>query len=169
MIRFGFRLSLAIVLVACSPDDRGRLEPISGPDVTLVSTHGIPEDTARLSVGGVVADVTGLWSNQNESVDIVYKATASAVVVPISSASTWNAAAAPATQAEDVTERKKGDLHGRKVLGGDLRLMPGESRTVEIIYDRPGEGARPRYGDEVTITVPMPGRAVPIRFRLAGE
>ena len=50
---------MALALTACAAGGSGALEPIAGPGITLVATHGLPDDTARLSAGGVTADVTG--------------------------------------------------------------------------------------------------------------
>lgn len=163
------RLAPLLLLGACSPGERGALEPIAGPGVALASTRGLPDDTARLNGGGVRADVTGRWSNANESVEIAYTASSPAVF-RIASGSTWRGEAVPASNAWDVSTEEPGNAVGRPLLGGPgLRLAAGERRTVQLVFDRPGGDRRPALGDEVAITVPMPDGPVPVRFRLGGE
>ena len=163
------RLAPLLALGACSPGGSGPLQPIAGPGVTLASTHGLPDDTARLTSGGVQADVTGRWSRENESVEIVYAASAPARIT-ISSRSTWRGTAANASDAWDVTEKTPGNAIGVPLLDGKgLQLGSGDRRTVQIMFARPDRGERPRVGDQVTISVPMPGGPESVRFRLAGE
>ena len=145
------------------------MEPVAGRDVVLLSTQGQPNDTARLSAPGLTADVTGSWARRTETLEIVYAAS-SATTIPIASSSTWKAQRAVANHAWDISVEEPGNAIGRPLLGTPgLTLGPGDRHTVQIEYDRPEEGDRPDIGDEVTITVPMPGRALPVRFRLAGE
>ena len=161
---------LAILLAAaCSEDGQGTLMPVAAPGLTLVSTQGQMNDTARLIADGVRADVTGAWSNTNESIEVAY-AVSKPATVPIGGASTWKGAAAPTSGAWDVSVEHPGNVRGRPLLEeGELRLKPDDRPTVLIFFDRSGERNRPALGDEVTITVPMPGGPRPVRFRLAGS
>lgn len=161
---------LLVTLAACSGADHGVLEPKGGPGVTLVKTHGIPNDTARLSEGGVTADVTGAWSDQGESVEIRYRSASSPAAVPIMSTSTWNGTGAPASGAWDRTVAQPGNAMGKPLLGsGPLQLGRDDARTVQIEYDRMSHGRGLRLGDEVVITVPMPHGAYPVQFRVGAE
>jgi hypothetical protein len=162
-------LMLAPTLLACSPGDRGSLDPAAGAGVALVSTHGLPNDTARLSTGGVIADVTGRWSEQGESIEIAYRGGATSSPITIRSTSTWNGQAARASGAWDRSLVVSGNTNGRPLPeGSTLQLVSGKQTTVQIEYDRTGGGG-PNIGDEVTITIPMPGEARLVRFRVAGE
>ncbi len=168
MIRPALLLVSALaVLTACSPGNHGALQPEAAADITLVSTGGLPNDTARLSSGGVTADVTGLWSDQGESVEIRYRSQ-TAADVPIASGSTWNGQSAPATAAWDRSAPEPGNALGRPLLGaGPLHLKPKATTIVQIEYDRQASGLA--IGDKVIILVPMPGGSRAVRFRVAGE
>ena len=161
---------LALALTACAAAERGALEPIAGPGITLVATHGLPDDTARLSARGVTADVTGAWSDQGESIEIIYRAGPAPATIAIDSSATWQERRAPASAAWDRTVAVAGNALGRPLLGtSGLHLTAGGRRIVQIEYGRATGGVRPVLGDEVAIAVPMPGGAQPVRFRLGAE
>ena len=161
---------LAVTLAACSEGDRGVLEPKRDEGIELVSTHGHPNDTARLQAGGITADVDGRWSNQGESIEIRYRSGNLPARIEMTAASTWNGQTAPATAAWDRTVPEPGNAIGRPLLdAGPLRLAAGETKLVQVQFDRAVDGDRPSIGDEVTVTVPMPGGARATRFRVAGE
>ena len=161
---------LAAALVACSPPGRGVLEPVGGAGVTLVESHGIPDDTARLVEGGVTADVVGDWSARGESIEITYRASGSPASLAIASSSTWRDQAVPASAAWDRSGSHAGNVMGEPLLArGRLALAAGRTTVVQVEYDRPAGAARPAAGAELTITVPMPHGAQPVRFRLGAE
>lgn len=65
-------LTLLMALLACSSGSHGVLEPLGGPGGTITSTHGHANDTARLSDGGVTADIIDSWGVKVESLDVTY-------------------------------------------------------------------------------------------------
>lgn len=159
-----------LALVACSPGGRGALEPVAGPGVALASTHGLPDDTARLEAGGVRADVTGIWANKGPSVEISYQAGDAPATVPMASSVRWKGLTAAATAAWDQTKPVPGNVMGRPLLGTPgLRLAARERRTVLIVYDVPQGVDPPAYGDELAIDVPLPGGPRPATFRAGAE
>ena len=164
-------LALALSLPACAQSHRGTLNPVRAAGVELVSTHGLPDDTVRLSEGGITADVTGRWSDQGESIEIRYRAGPTPTRLPIVSASTWHGHSAPANAAWDRSAPEPGNAIGRPLLdAGTLDVAPGKPKLVQIEYGRTTpDGEGPTIGDEVIITVPMPGGARETRFRVSGE
>lgn len=163
-------LATAAVLAGCAPEHRGALEPIAGPGVVLVSAHGLPHDAVRLSGGGVTANVTGRWSDEGESVEVEYRSGPTPVRVAIASVSFLDGRVARATAAWDRSAPVPGNAIGRPLpANGALDVRPGERKLVQIKYGRPSTGDRPVIGDVVSITIPMPGRAHAVRFRVAGE
>lgn len=170
MRREALSLLVAVLVSACSSGDRGMLEPLPDPGIELISTHGLPDDTARLRAGGVTADVTGRWSDQGESVEIEYVSGPTPARIAVGSGATWNGETAPATAAWDLSTREPGNAIGRPLLGQDpLRLAANERKRVQIEFDRTEGKSHPAMGDEVAVTIPMPGGAHVTRFRIAGE
>lgn len=160
----------ALACLGCSPGDRGTLQPLADEGMTLVSTHGLPDDTARLTSGGVTADVTGRWADTGPSVEIVYQTAATPATLAVKPTLTWQRKAAPATAAWDRTTPVPGNTLGQPLLGaGALTLRPRERRTVVVEFAMPTGGASPTMKDEVTVGVPMPDGTRPVRFRLAPE
>lgn len=155
---------------ACSPGNRGVLDPLEGVGVERVSTHGQPNDTARLRLDGVTADVTGRWSDVGESIEVAYQAGPQPARIAITAASEWQGQPAPATDAWDRSTTEPGSPIGRRLLEtGRLDVPAGERRLVQIQFDRADGAGRPTIGDEVTVSVPMPGGARRVRFRVSGE
>ncbi|WP_347093462.1 hypothetical protein [Sphingomonas parapaucimobilis] len=144
------------------------LEPIAGAGVDTVSTHGLPGDTARVSVGGVTADVTGSWNYANETVVIAYRADTPADF-PLISTATWQGHIAPVSDAWDTSAPSPGNAVGRPLLDqGRITLVAGARKQIQMEYARPGQ-PRPAIGDELIVTVPMPQGARAVRFRIAKE
>lgn len=163
-------VALAAALLACSGADRGMLEPAGGPNVVLVKTHGLPGDTARLTASGTTADVTGSWSTTGESIEIVYRTSATPTTISPASTVAWQGQVTPASHLWDRTRREPGNALGRPLSAATpLRLAANDRRTVVIEYDRVSAGDHPRRGDRVTIAVPVPGGSRPVGFRLGAE
>ncbi len=163
---------MGLALAACSPGDRGVLQPIASPGVEPVSTHGLPGDTARVAVGDVTADVTGSWSNANETVEVVYRAR-TPIGFPFVATSTWRGQALPASAAWDRSVPAAGNAVGRPLLStgsntGRIELTGKTTTIVQIEFARSGD-PRPGSGDEVAIAIPMPQGARTVRFRVAPE
>jgi len=159
---------VAAMLAACSPGGRGTLEPIASAGVELTSTHGLPDDTARLSAGDVTADVTGSWTNTNETVEVSYRAPVP-TRFPLNATSTWRGQAVRASAAWNRSAPAAGNAIGQPLLDrGRIELAGGATATVQIEFARPGDN-RPAIGDEVSIAVPLPGGARTVRFRVAAE
>lgn len=163
-----FAILLAATLVACSPGGRGTLQPVASAGVELTSTHGLPDDTARVSAGDVTADITGSWTNTNETVDVSYRAPVP-TRFPLNATSTWQGQAVRASAAWNRSASAAGNAIGQPLLDqGRIELAGGEKATLQIEFARSGDD-RPAIGDEVSIAVPMPGGARIVRFRVAGE
>ncbi len=163
-----FAILAAATLAACSPGGRGTLQPIARAGVELTSTHGLPDDTARLSAGDVTADVTGSWTNTNETVEVSYRAPVP-TRFPLNATSTWQGQAVQASAAWDRSAPAAGNAIGHPLLDqGRIELAGGATTTVQIEFARSSDD-RPATGDEVSIAVPMPGGARTVRFRVAGE
>lgn len=134
----------AIALVACSPGGRGALEPVAGSGVTLASTHGLPNDTARLDAAGVRADVTGAWSKTGPSFEIVYRAGNAPVAIAMSTRVRWNGRSVAASATWDRTVPVPGSNMGRQLFKTDsLRIPANGRRTVLIFTTRRREPNRP--------------------------
>lgn len=160
----------ALACLGCSPGDRGMLQPVAADGVTLVSTHGLPDDTARLTGGGVVADVTGSWAGTGPSVEIVYRTGTAPATFAVAPKLTWKGIVTPASHAWDRTLPVPGNTLGRPLLdSGALSLEPGERRTVVVEFAMQAAPGVPTLEDDVMVAVPMPDRARPVRFRLAPE
>lgn len=160
-------VAFAAALLACSPGDRGALEPVGGPNVALVDTHGLPGDTARLVAGGTTADVTGAWSKTRETIEIAYRTGAMPATIALTSAVRWQGQATPASHRWDRTTRDPGNALGRPLPAAmPLRLRANDRRVVVIEYDRVPAGVGPAQGDRLTIAVPLPGGGIPVDFRL---
>ena len=158
----------AATLAACSPGNRGTLQPVASAGVELTSTHGLPDDTARLSAGDVTADVTGSWTNTNETVEVSYRAPVP-TRFPLNATSTWRGQAVRASAAWNRSAPAAGNAIGQPLLDqGRIELAGGATATVQIEFARSGDD-RPAIGDEVSIAVPMPGGARTVRFRVAAE
>lgn len=158
--------ALAVALAACSPPG-GTLTPVAGPGVALVSTHGLPGDTARLSAGGVIADVTGAWSRSGVSLEVRYRAGATGARMQIAPTLTREGRMIAAAGAWDRTTAEPGNVMGRPLLAGSLAMRPAGRRTVAIEFEVASPPAPAlASGNEVTVTVPMPGGARPVRFTL---
>ena len=143
--------------------------PLPGPSVTVKDKWN---STAHLAVAEFSADANGYWNDGGESLEVVYHAGRSPVTIPITSSSTWKSHVIAANHAWDQTREEPGNVMGKPLLGaGVLRLRANETRKVSLQYDRPSlpDHARPALDDELTLTVPMPGGPVPVRFRAAGE
>jgi len=165
-VKFGI-LAVA-TLAACSPGGRGTLHPVASAGVELTSTHGLPDDTARLSAGDVTADVTGSWTNTNETVEVSYRAPVP-TRFPLNATSTWQGQAVRASAAWNRSAPAAGNAIGQPLLEqGRIELAGGATTTVQIEFARPGDD-RPAIGDEVSIAVPMPGGARTVRLRVAAE
>ncbi|KQM62178.1 MULTISPECIES: hypothetical protein [unclassified Sphingomonas] len=160
-------LAIAFVVPACSQASRGSLSPIGGPGVALTSTEGLPGDTARLSGGGVTADVTGRWSEQNETIEIRYRAGPAVVKVAMQPNAAGDARVA--TSAWDRTRPFPGNAIGRPLLHATpLAIAAGGEARVQIEFARGGD-APLTIGDTVTLAVPMPDGVYPVRFRAGRE
>ena len=160
-------VALAATLTACT-FGHGPLKPIAGPGVTLVSTHGLPNDTARLNAGGVTADVIGDWGARGEGVEVQYRSGPAASRIEMQFRFSWKGAVAPATAAHDVTKPEAVDPGGRLLIAGSvLSLPPGAHRSIDVNYDRKPSGDHPKIGDEIAVAIPMPGGARTVRFRVA--
>ncbi len=157
----------ALACLACARADRGMLQPLADPGVLLVSTQGLPGDTARLAAGGVTADVTGAWSSSGPSVEVVYRGGAVPARVPVAPTLTWRGRTTSASHAWDTTAAVPGNAVGRPLLAGSLTIGRRERRRVQIEFSGAGDG--PTIDDEVTVAVPMPDRARPVRFKLSPE
>ena len=156
------------LLAACSPRTRGVLQPVASAGVETVSTHGLPGDTARLSVGGVTADITGSWNDANETVVVAYLSDVP-VTLLLASTATWRGQTAPASGAWDTSAPAPGNAVGLPLLNNkQIALATGAATKIQIEYARTGD-PRPATGDEVVVTIPMPQGARAVRFRLAGE
>lgn len=160
-------LAVASVVPACSQASRGSLSPVAGPGVTRTSTGGLPGDTARLSGGGVTADVTGRWSDRNETIEIRYRAGPATVRIAMQRVATGKARVA--TSAWDRTKPFPGNAIGRPLLdAAPLAIAAGGEAHVQVEFAR-GTRAPLSIGDEVTLAVPMPDGIRPVRFRVGGE
>ena len=160
-------LWLLAVVPSCSPADRGSLSPVAGPGVTLTSTRGQPQDTARLSGGGVTADVVGRWSDQSETIEIRYRAGPAPVRIAIRSGA--GGTAPMATSAWDRSKPFPGNAIGRPLLDeAPLAIAARGEARVQIEFAR-STGAPLSVGDAVTLAVPMPDGPRLITFRAGGE
>jgi hypothetical protein len=159
--------AIAFILPACSQAYRGSLSPVAGPGVTLTSTEGLPGDTARLSGGGITADVTGRWSDRNETIEIRYRAGPAPVRIAVRSAAVG--AGRVATSAWDLTKPFPGNAIGRPLLDEAPLVIAarGEARVqIEFAHSK---GPPLSIGDAVTLTVPMPDGPRPVSFRAGGQ
>lgn len=157
----------AVFLTGCSPANRGGLSPVAGPGVTLISTEGMPGDTARLSGRGVTADVTGRWSKRNETSEIRYRAGPEAVRIAMRPGAVGGSR--PATSAWDRTKPFPGNAIGRPLLDeAPLTIAANGEARVQIEFAR-GNGTPLSIGDMVTLAVPMPDGPRAVTFRVRGE
>ncbi len=162
----GLLLAIAVALPACSQTSRGSLSPVAGPGIVLTSTEGLPDDTARLSGGGVTADVTGRWSEQNETIEIRYRAGPAAVRIAMRPGAAGDVRVA--TSAWDRTKPFPGNAIGRPLLNvAPLAIAAGGEARVQIEFARGGDTPL-TIGDTVTLAVPMPDGVHPVRFRAGG-
>lgn len=146
------------------------LQPLPGEGVTLTSTQGLPNDTARVAAGGVTADVTGRWSENNQTLEVTYRAGAAPASFAVAPTISWKGNIMSASHAWDRTTPVSGNVLGRPLLdAGPLLFKPRERRTIAIEFPLAANGAKPALGDEVTATLPMPNAAVAVRFRLGPE
>jgi hypothetical protein len=167
MGRTAFSVALLLLLTGCSSASRGSLSPVAESGVTLVSTEGLPDDTARLSGSGVTADVTGRWSQQNETIEIRYRAGAVPVRIAIRGGATG--IARPATSAWDRTKPFPGNAIGRPLLDeAPLTIAANGEARVQIEFARANDTPL-SIGDRVTLAVPMPDGARAVTFRAGGE
>ncbi len=160
-------LFLTVVPIGCSQARGGSLSPVAGQGVALTSTEGLPADTARLSSGGVTADVVGHWSDQNETIEIRYRAGPAAVRITMRPGAAGDSRSA--TSAWDRTKPFPGNAIGRPLLNAaPVVIAAGGEALVQIEFAR-GEDASLSIGDAVTLAVPMPGGARAVTFRAGGE
>ena len=157
-------------VAGCSPTSRrGTLMPVGSAGISLVSTHGLPNDTARLDSAGTTVDVTGRWSDQGETLEMRYRSAHVPASLQVASTSTWKGHAAAASAAWDRSVGEPGNAIGRPLLGaGTLQLAQDQAKLIQIEYNRPGLTGR-AIGDEISFGVPTPEGSRSVSFRVSGE